>query len=124
MPEIVHATASMIESLHRAPMPRTARVLAALDDDGNVLGVAGYYPQQGKLVMFAGISDEARAEIRSHRRILIRCARQIMGMAKEHRMEILAYADPEIEGSETLLSHLGFYAIGQGVWEWPGQLLQ
>jgi len=123
MPDIVPATAEMIDELHRAPLPRTSRVLAVIEDD-EVLGVTGYYPQQGKLVLFAGVSDKARMEMNRHKRTLIKCARQIMDMASEHGMPILAYADPEITGSEVLLLHLGFHPIGQGVWEWLGQALQ
>lgn len=118
MPEIVPATSEMIQTLNR-DLPRTVRAIAAVED-GKVLGVAGFYPQEGHLVMFADIAAEARAQINRHKRTLIRCSWKVMGMAMQRRMPIVASADPEIEGADRLLLHLGFEPHN-GSYQWLGQ---
>lgn len=106
MPEIVPATPGLVRMLTDKPLPRTVRAIAAVDGD-QVLGITGFYAEDGRLVMFAGISDRARAEA-GYKRTVIRCARKIMGMAAERRMPIYAEADADVPGSEILLDHLGF----------------
>ena len=118
MPEIRPATAEMIKALNR-DVPRTVRAIAAVED-GKVLGITGFYPQEGHLVMFADIAAEARAEISRHKRTLVRCAWKVMGMAMQRRMPIVANADPDIEGADRLLLHLGFEPRN-GSYQWLGQ---
>lgn len=117
MTEIVSATAEMIQALHRE-LPRTVRAIAAVEN-GEVLGVTGFYPQEGHLVIFADIAPKARAEICRHKRTLIKCAWKVLGMAMRRRMPIVATADPEIEGADRLLEHLGF-APHNGSYRWLG----
>lgn len=117
MIEIVPATTQMIGTLNRG-LPKTVRAVAAVQD-GEVLGVAGFFPHEGHLIMFADIAPVARAEICRHKRTLVRCARRVMGMAIERGMPIIASADPDIEGSDRLLLHLGF-APENGSYRWLG----
>ena len=119
MCEIVDASEAMIRAFSPQPMPRTVRAFAAVEGE-RVLGVTGFYPQNGTLVLFAGIAQDARAEMQRHRRTLIRCARQLMDMVADLGMPACAYADPEIQGSDVLLKHLGFVHSGKGVYKWRG----
>jgi hypothetical protein len=117
MAEIVPATQQMLGQFD--PMPRTVRAIAAVEGE-RVLGVTGFYPEGGKLVLMASIADDARSEIDRHKRTLVRAARKVMQMAQSLRMPIYAYADPEISGSESLLEHLGFTHTTNRIYTWPG----
>lgn len=116
MAEIVNATSEMLSQFENHP--KTVRAIAAVEGD-KVLGIAGFYPQNGALVLCAYIADEARKEMNKHKRTLIQCARKLIGMTKG--MPLLAHADPEIEGSEVLLRHLGFQPTNdKDVYSWHG----
>lgn len=117
MPEIVPATAEMIARFEGHT--KTVRAIAAVDGD-RVLGVTGFYPQNGHYVLFAGIAEDARREMNRHKRTLIACARKVMAMTRG--MPLLAHADPDIEGSDVLLKHLGFTPTNdKDIWQWLGQ---
>lgn len=115
MAEIVNATPAHIQRLYAKPLPRTARVIAAVEGE-TVLGITGFYPQDGRIVLFAGIADEARSQMKRHKRTLIACARKIMGMVAERKTPVFACADPKIAGSDVLLKHLGFEHDRDDIW--------
>lgn len=119
MPEIVPATNDLLAKIWDRPAPRTIRALAVTEGDA-VLGVAGYYMEEGKIVMIAEIADEARREIKRYRRPLILCARRLMDEVIARGMPILASADPDIEGSDMLLTHFGFGPVRKGIYQWRG----
>lgn len=119
MPEIVPATEAMVRAVTTEQMPYSVRAIAAVDGD-RVLGVAGFYPKNGRLVLIASIAKDARAEISRHKRTLVRCARRVMGMVAALEMPVYAEADPHIDGSASLLVHLGFTHTGQGIYTWLG----
>ena len=118
MTEIMPATAEMIRALHKE-LPRTVRAIAAVED-GRVLGIAGLYPQDGYLVLFGAVAPETRAEMCRHKRTLLRIVWEVLGMALRRRTPVVAMADPDIEGSERLLLHLGFMPQNDGSYKWPG----
>lgn len=124
MPEIVPATAELMKRLTDKPMPRTVRALAVVEND-EVLGMAGFYPQDGHLVLFGHMNEKAREEMNravfTTRKVqLVKFARQLMGMAAEKRLPVYAEADADIPGSEALLAFLGFKPVFERIWEWPG----
>lgn len=112
MAELVPATAAMLAQFE--PMPRTVRAIAAVEGD-RVLGVTGFYPEGGRLILMATIADDARAEMHRHKRTLIKAARKVLEMTNALRMPVHAYADPEISGSDSLLEHLGFADVGNRI---------
>ena len=118
MTEIVPATAEMIRALHKE-LPRTVRAIAAVED-GRVLGIGGLYPQDGYLVLFGAVAPETRAEMCRHKRTLLRVVWAVLGMAIKRRTPVLAMADPDIDGSERLLLHLGFIPQDNASYQWPG----
>lgn len=122
MPEIVPATAELVRQVTDKPMPRTLRALAVVEDE-KVLGVTGFYPENGHLVWVGHMTDEARAEMNRdkftyYKLALVQCAKQIMAMAAERRLPVYAHADPDIQGSDTLLKHLGFTHAFGGIYNW------
>ncbi len=76
------------------------------------LGVAGVYVDNAKMVMFADISETLR-EDKSFKRIIILCYRRLLEM--KTNLPIYAVAG-DIEGSESLLSHIGFSHFREDVW--------
>jgi hypothetical protein len=117
MAEIVPATAEMFKQLSDEPAPKTVRAIAAVEGE-RVLGIGGFYVENGRLVMFAEICRAARSEMRRHKRTLIRAARTLMGMAAAQKLPVYAEADAEIPGSDVLLQHLGFEEQFKGVYQW------
>lgn len=93
---------------------RTSRAVTVLADDGEVMGIGGVYPDSTRWVMFSFITDRLRADKRALIQA-IRTLKDLMGQLPD--MPIIAEADPEICGSETLLKHLGFYNVFGRIWE-------
>lgn len=105
------------ELMARSPVgkpPWTVQAVVGVAEDGDVVGVAGVYPAQFRLVMFADMLPAMRAD----KRALVRGIRMLMGMVKPKRIPIQAVADPAIEGSATLLKHLGFEHRTGDVYQW------
>ena len=119
MAEIIPATAQMVRLLHSEPLPRTIRAIAAVEGD-ELIGITGFYPENGHLVLFGDMAPAARAEVCRHKRTMIRCAWKVMGMAMKYRMPIAAIADPKIPGSDNLLLHFGFAKNERGIYQWLG----
>jgi hypothetical protein len=119
MAEIVPATMEMIRAVTDDPLPRTVRAIAAVEGE-RVLGVTGFYAENGGLVIFSGFADQTRAEIDRHKRTLILCARKIMSMAREKGMPIYAICDSSIPKAAVLLRHLGFSHVYRETYQWHG----
>lgn len=96
---------------------RTSRAVTVLADDGEVMGIGGVYPDSTRWVMFSFITDRLRADKRALIQT-IRTLKDLMGQLPD--MPIIAEADPEICGSETLLKHLGFQNVFGRIWQCPG----
>lgn len=91
--EIVPATAGMLDT------PHTVQAIAVVRGE-EVLGVGGVIV--GSQMIFARITDALRAD----RRSLVRAYRRVLSLTALR--PLYAHADPEIEGSERLLEHMGF----------------
>ena len=116
--QIVPATMEMIRSLH-ADLPKTVRAIAAVEGE-RVLGVAALYPQEGCLVLCGVVAPETRAEMKRHRRTLLRCVWTALAIAVRRGMPVVAMADQDIEGSDRLLLHLGFMPKN-GNYQWESR---
>lgn len=87
--------------------PRTVRAIAAIDDAGLVLGVAGYFEDMGCLVMFI----DAEESVWLDKRMVVRGGRQLMDLVRRRAMPVLALASRNPEGPQPLLEHWGFERI-------------
>ena len=111
--ELVYATPEIIEKAFPERPNQTIRAILAIDQ-GNVLGIAGVYRQDANLVMFAQLSDE----LLTQKRTIVRGIRLLKKMAARVRMPVVALADPEIDGSEKLLEHMGFKPAHGRIYTW------
>ena len=99
-----------------APPRRTARAIVIETEEG-VIGIGGVYADNTRYVMFSNLSETLKA----NKRALIKAIRGIRDLVADlPYMPIIAEADPEIEGSETLLKHLGFTPVFGRIWQCPG----
>ena len=110
------ATAEDLAAVDGKPLARTCRALTA-EQDGRTLAVFGIYPMNTRYVMFSHATEEFR---RDKRRVVagIRAIRKLI--ESRPAMPLLAYADPDIPGSEVLLKHMGFDHFEKRVWQWAG----
>lgn len=115
MIEIVPATADLLMRFYgKLPVP-TVRALAAMEGD-EVLGVTGFYPDCGRMVLFAKIGE--KVDRRRHARRIFSTARRVLEQARSFGMPVEAVADPEIEGSERLIVHLGAKRVHREIYRW------
>lgn len=109
---IVPATAELLKRFYGEAPKRTQKAVVALAGE-RVVGVAGVYVDEERQVMFSDLTDELRRD----KRTVIRGIRAVMQLASA-KMPVHALADPQIEGSETLLEHMGFKPLEGRVYEW------
>lgn len=112
MTEIVPATTELLQRFYGEKPKRSQKAVVALKDD-RVIGVAGVYVDDERQVMFADLTED----IRQDKRAVIRGIRAVMRLAGE-RLPVHALADPEIDGSEVLLEHMGFRHLQDRIYEW------
>lgn len=119
MVEIKPAQEWMVKALYGETIERTVEAIVALDGDA-VLGMAALYPENGRLVLVARITDKARQGLQAcgHRRALLKAAREIMKRAKRWKLPVVVLADKRIEGADKLIAHLGFKPSGGDFYEW------
>jgi hypothetical protein len=101
-PELVPANNGHFDDLGET-LKRGGRAIAAVLD-GRTIGVAGYYLDNGRVVVFSTITPE----LRKFRRTIVKGAQIVMGMTLNVNAPAHALIEPETEGSETLLKHFGF----------------
>lgn len=111
MTEIRPATAEDFVRL-RASTPKTARAYVAVRGE-EVIGVGGVYRDGVSLVVFSELTDTLRKD----RRTMVRLKRAVIPMIQPRT---LAFADPDIDGSDALLEHMGFEPLDGRIYQWPG----
>lgn len=107
--EIVPATQELLRDFYGKSHARTARALVVLEDT-KPIAVVGVAIEDSCNVVFSDVIPEVRAHIRDYRRGVVQCARRVMRLARRG-LPIYATADPEVEGSGRLLTHMGFEQI-------------
>ena len=112
------ATQQDFEALE-GPMRRTSRAMA-IERDGELVAVTGYYLQEGRAVLFSAIKPEVR-EKSGFSRAMLRFARQLQGEVREMGFQLLAAADPTIPHSARFLERLGFKHEYKEIYSWRGQ---
>jgi hypothetical protein len=113
MVQIVPATMELLKRFYGEEPKRSQRAVVAIKDD-RIIGVAGIYTEKERSVMFSEMSDECRKD----KRTVVKGIRAVMKLASARAMPVMALADPEIEGSEKLLEHMGFAPLKGRVYQW------
>ena len=103
------ATLEDFINLREVP-PKTARAFAVVKDT-NVIGIGGIYRDGENKVLFSELTDEIRRDKRSLIG-LIRAVKTLM------RGRVFSFADPDIDGSEVLLRHMGFEHFQGRFYQW------
>lgn len=104
----------------RGEMPvRTVKAFAVVEGD-DVLALAGYYPDQGRIVVFAGIREEARART-GYARAVLSHAKALMQEVGALGMPVHAVPEAGVKGSDRLLEHLGFSPEYKDTWAWKAE---
>ena len=110
---VVPATAELLHRFYGEAPKRSQRAVVALDGE-RVVGVAGVYVDDERWVMFSDLTEELRKD----KRTIIKGIRAVMKMTQGRDLPVHALADPEIEGSEVLLEHMGFRPITDRIYQW------
>ena len=108
-PDIVMASKANFDELGEA-VKHGGRAIAAILD-GKTIGVAGYYLDKGRVVVYSTITPALRA----HKRTIIRGAMIIVGMVDQIGIPAQALAD-KVDGAERLLEHIGFERLEGSVY--------
>lgn len=104
--ELVPAMKEHLEEFY-GTVPVTVRAISAVEN-GKCYGVAGFYKDNGKDIVFVKIKDE----MKSHKRLIIIAARRLLKMANG---KVFAIQDKCIETSGGFLKHFGFKELRDGV---------
>lgn len=113
-PDIVMATQAHFDDLGET-LKRGGRAIAAMLD-GKTIGVAGYYLDNGRVIVYSTITPA----LRPYKRTIIRGAMIVVGMVDRIGMPAQSFAD-DVEGAERLLEHIGFERLegkiyGRAAW--------
>src|SRR5258708_2663735 len=117
-PDIVMASKENFDELGEV-VKRGGRAIAAILD-GKTVGVAGYYLDKGRVVVYSTITPA----LRLHKRTIIRGAMIIIGMVDRIGIPAQALA-ADVDGAERLLEHIGFERLDGAVYgraPWRGQV--
>lgn len=111
------ANADDLQRQFAAARARTVRAYA-VEADGVVIALIGYYLDNGRAVIFSAINDEARKRAGWYPRAVLRCACTIVQEALKLGMPVLAVADPRVPGSDKLLERVGFARDYKDIFVW------
>lgn len=106
MNQIVPLTRQILDDFCQDPPPVTVKGIA-VQAEGRTIGLAGYFPDGERWILFARLSDELRAD----KRTIIKGIRHLVQMMNGRKLPTHAIKDDCIEGAETLLRHAGFTQI-------------
>ena len=116
MIEIRQAVASDLLALRGSLPAQSCRAFTAVEE-GDPVGIAGVYHEEGYVVAFS----HATERLRRHPKSIVKLAKKMMTIVQRYP-QVLAVADPSIESSERTLLHLGFQHLNASpngeVYQW------
>lgn len=95
------------------PPARTVQAVTVLED-GRVLGVAGFYRDLDRLVMFTEVMDSKGWQ---RKRAVVKACRAVLTAADSTRLPAQAEADPAVGASTRFLEHLGFRRLAGNIFQ-------
>lgn len=109
---VIDGNKALIDMYYGHPQKNSMKTVVAIDG-GVPVGVAGIMIEQGKHVLFSDFSDQLR-EHPSFKRTIINGFNRLLNLFPDTK--VFAHANPKVEGSCDLLSHLGFEHYRGDVW--------
>lgn len=113
------ANKEMIEEVIGEPLPYTSHVFAVSCDD-QLIGLIGAYRKQTYIVLYTHIEPGIQKELKKYRRGVILAYRKMMKLLKEQSLPVYSYADETVDGSDRLLTHIGFVPYNGRTYQWRG----
>jgi len=104
--KLVPLTREILDSFCDQPPAVTVKGIAA-QAAGRTIGVAGYFPDGERYIVFIKLTDELRKD----KRTIIRGMKLLNLMVGTRKLPLHAMKDDCIAGAETLLRHAGFTQI-------------
>jgi len=116
------ATEALIREYYGGTLPLTMRGFVVINDNGEVVGVAGFL-RKSKDVMVA--FSEGKEEAYTDKRTVVRLARMMMDVADRNGWTLIAEPDDTIPTSAHFLRRLGFEPDEEGLYtRWHGSQQQ
>jgi hypothetical protein len=109
----VPATPDLLKQFYGSIPARTSQTVVAVKDD-RVIGVAGVYVDDARLIVFTDLSDELRQD----KRTMVRGIREIFRLVQKYDLPVYAVVNTSIDGAVKLLTHVGFVHEYEGVYAW------
>ena len=106
MNQIVPLTRQILDDFCQDPPSVTVKGIA-VQAEGRTIGMAGYFPEGERYIVFIKLTDELRKD----KRTIIKGMRLLNLMVSARKLPLHAMKDDCIEGAETLLRHAGFTQI-------------
>lgn len=96
-------------------VPKVTTRAMAVEQDGEVIAIWGIYPRNTRYVLYSTLGPKFRESKRNwvHG---IKAVKQLL--ASVPNMPVLASADPDIDGSDRLLLHMGFKHLTERTFQW------
>ncbi len=110
---VIDATTAHLTEFYKGLPPKTCRAWAFIED-GDVVGLCGYYKVGTGNLVFTEFSDEMRANPRQ----VIKAARAVLAELALKRLPVFAKCDFSLNASERFLKHFGFVQLPSGVFQW------
>jgi N-acetylglutamate synthase-like GNAT family acetyltransferase len=111
------ATEKLVKEYYGFALPLTLRGYVVINDDGEVVGVAGFL-RKSKGVM--AVFSEGEPEAYEDKRMVVKLARYMMRLADDNGWTLIADPDQTKPTAEHFLSRLGFEPDDEGFYtRWP-----
>jgi hypothetical protein len=108
---LVYLTQELTERFYGKRPARTIVGIAAVQEK-IVLGIAGFYRNDTKLIVFTELNDDI------DKRTIVKGIRLMLKLIKKTKFQVYSYADHSIKNADILLLHVGFRHVGEGVYKW------
>lgn len=117
--EVKPANRQEIDAITQEAFSSTAFVFKVTEEE-TILGFIGFYRKHNYLVLFSYIRPFIYKQLKRYRRAFVIGYRHVMKVLKNYPFPVYSGADPDIEGSDRLLKHLGFEHVTGVTYVWHG----
>ena len=111
--KLVPVTPEILKRFYGEAPQQTVRAIAGVRGE-EVLGIAGYFVDRARVVVFSDIPEENR----KYRVSIMKGAGILLKMVSKTGMPVHAIPDANIKDADRFLKHLGFKELYKGVFAW------